>query len=89
MAKRRGLIVNQSDGTVTDEFLKELYETETCHYCGEYVSENLRTADHMTPLSKGGAHSASNLTMACFSCNSSKSDMEYEEFIRRKNDNYG
>ena len=68
------------DGTVTDEFLKELYETEACHYCGCHTEPKLRTADHMTPLALGGLHSATNLVMACFSCNSSKRDMSYDEF---------
>lgn len=72
-----------SDGTVTDEFLKELYATEHCHYCTQSTSDEERTADHKIPLAKGGAHSANNLVMACWTCNSSKRDLTEEEFIER------
>lgn len=79
------------DGTVTDEFLERLYGTSICHYCNKETILSERTADHMTPLSKGGAHSATNLTMACFSCNSSKRDRTESEFFdflkRKKSDN--
>lgn len=72
-----------SDGTVTDEFLKELYGTKICHYCKKETPRKLRTADHMTPLNLDGTHSASNLVMACWTCNSSKRDIPYDEFVAK------
>ncbi len=47
----------------------------TCAYCG---ARGDQTQDHVTPLHKGGRHTASNVIPACGSCNSRKftSDME-------------
>lgn len=68
----------QSDGTVTPEFMKKLYEKENCCWCGEFVPVDKRTAEHIKPLSLGGAHSIYNLDMACLSCNSSKKNFNNE-----------
>lgn len=81
--KRRTNIEAVSDGTVTKEFLENLYEVECCHYCGNQTPRNFRTADHVIPLSTGGIHSSENLVMACFSCNSSKRDLPAETFLER------
>ena len=42
-----------------------------CTYCGKRAKGHL-TQDHLTPLSKGGNHTASNVVPACKSCNSKK-----------------
>lgn len=81
--KRRTSIEVTSDGTVTDEFLQGLYATDTCRYCQQPTPPEARTADHRIPLARGGAHSASNLVMACFACNSSKRDLTEEEFMEK------
>lgn len=70
-----------ADGSVTDEFMKALYDTEDCAYCRRFTERNRRTADHATPLARGGTHSADNLVMACHPCNSSKRDRTAEEFL--------
>ena len=72
-----------SDGTVTDEFLNGLYATPHCHYCNQITEEELRTADHVVALNNGGAHSAANLVMACWTCNCSKRDLTEEEFMQK------
>jgi 5-methylcytosine-specific restriction endonuclease McrA len=41
-----------------------------CVYCGKKPS--VLTQDHITPLSKNGSHTASNIVPACQSCNSKK-----------------
>ncbi len=72
-----------SDGTATDEFLNGLYATEYCHYCLQFTEEDLRTADHVIALDLGGSHSASNLVMACWTCNCSKRNLTEEEFMKK------
>lgn len=70
--KRKYRITIADDGTITDEFLIDLYSTEVCYICNEKIPVENRTADHVIPLAKGGGHSAYNLKMACKQCNSSK-----------------
>jgi 5-methylcytosine-specific restriction endonuclease McrA len=43
-----------------------------CAYCGKRFPFKQLTQDHITPLSKGGSHTLSNIIPACASCNSSK-----------------
>ena len=80
MFKRKSKIKVTDDGTVTKDFLNTLYETETCYYCEQEVLPDKRTADHKVALIRGGLHSAANLVMACFTCNSSKRDLPEIQF---------
>lgn len=85
---RRAKIENLSDGTVTPDFVKSIYQQENCYYCNSFVEENKRTLEHKQPLNKDGKHSVTNIVMACFSCNSTKRDMTEDEFINYfKNNN--
>ena len=60
---------------------KELFERDnyTCFYCGEKVTSENSTLDHLFPQWKGGTHSKDNLKTACLTCNSIKSGKSYEE----------
>lgn len=96
MFKRRSNLITQSDGTVTDEFLKFLYSQEVCCWCCERVPEENRTAEHIVELSSGGVHSAHNMSMACVSCNSARKNKGnttmavpslFEKFIKENDDN--
>ncbi len=40
-----------------------------CYLCGKRIPLGDRHVDHIIPLSKGGAHTAGNLAIACSSCN--------------------
>lgn len=55
----------------------EVLIKDPCFYCGK-LSE---TIDHLIPLSLGGTDSVINLTGACKSCNSSKKDKTFIEFL--------
>ena len=46
-------------------------QNHRCAYCGRMARGHL-TQDHITPLSKGGSHTLSNVIGACQSCNSAK-----------------
>ena len=82
---RRNNIKLLSDGTVTQDFVKEVYSINMCYYCKEITPEKFRTLEHKIPLNKGGLHSSINITMSCLSCNCSKGDMTEEEFNNYKN----
>jgi len=51
----------------------------TCFYCGEVVSSENATLDHLIPQHKGGGHAKDNLKTSCLMCNSIKSGKTYEE----------
>lgn len=85
MFKRRTGKEATSDGSVSEEFLRALYSKETCRYCKTYVEPKDRTADHIESLAVGGKHSASNLDMACRSCNSAKRTLSEQDFMERLN----
>lgn len=69
------------DGSVNNAFLKELLQTEICHYCKQNTPLEKRTLDHKTSLSKQGKHIQANCCMACRRCNSRKQTMSEEEFF--------
>ena len=52
-------------------FALQLAFDHRCAYCDRRRKGRL-TQDHVTPLSKGGSHTASNIVPACASCNSRK-----------------
>lgn len=49
-----------------------------CIYCG---ATKQITQDHLTPISRGGDHTAENVAPACGPCNSSKGDKTVAEFL--------
>ena len=69
-AKRRSVISTGDSSKVIQTWLKQ--QTLICTYCGTYCAHNYHI-DHIEPLSKGGTHTINNFTIACPSCNSSKS----------------
>lgn len=45
-----------------------------CFYCRKIISGSSITADHVIPVSKGGASNCKNLVLSCHSCNGKKGD---------------
>jgi len=60
---------------------KEIFERDkyTCHYCGEKVTPDNATLDHLIPQHINGKHTKENLKTSCLLCNSIKSGKTYEE----------
>lgn len=54
-----------------------------CHWCGTKVKGRKVHFDHVVAMSKGGAHSISNLCISCPECNLSKQDRALTEWIAR------
>jgi hypothetical protein len=57
---------------------REVLNEGKCAYCGERFFP--LTVDHIMPLSRGGTDSRSNLTAACWPCNSEKLTFTPEEW---------
>lgn len=66
----------------TDPTLRlELMERDRwlCRYCGEPVTADTATLDHIVPQARGGPSTPDNLATACLMCNSIKADRAYED----------
>lgn len=50
-----------------------------CRYCGETLTLETATLDHVQPVSAGGNNAPENLATSCLMCNSIKSGRSYEE----------
>jgi 5-methylcytosine-specific restriction endonuclease McrA len=74
-ALKRGVEINDLTAAQWTE-IKAAYG-QRCAYCRTKTD---LTMDHVTPLSKGGHHTASNIVPACQPCNSRKGDREAPTF---------
>mgnify|MGYP005996261887 CR=1 FL=1 len=79
------------DGSITVKILSDmLRHAEHCDHCGVKMTQNYpvtpsnKTIDHYVPLSRGGKHILSNITIMCLSCNSAKQTRTLDEFSRVK-----
>lgn len=79
---RRRALKAQAEGNFTYEEFAGLCNDLgwICFYCGCALDSETATADHMIPLSRGGANDIGNIAPACRSCNSKKHDKTVEEF---------
>lgn len=83
-AQRRRALKAGAPGNFTAEEWTEVLEehSRTCAYCGCWWLPLAQ--EHVIPLSKGGAHSRSNIVPACRSCNSKKGHASLLEFFIRE-----
>ena len=72
------------DGTLTSGVVRDLFAAaKSCAYCDKPISGKDKTLDHMHPVSRGGLHSIHNAVICCYSCNSRKRDMPFDQWLRR------
>ena len=81
-AKRRA--AERAGGVTHQEWIAILAAFDgRCAYCRK---DGPMTMDHVTPLSRGGLHIATNIVPACQPCNSSKRDRDWSHKIRELTD---
>jgi 5-methylcytosine-specific restriction endonuclease McrA len=51
-----------------------------CWYCGNSLTIDTLTVDHVLPVAEGGSNDPQNLVPSCKSCNSKKKHKSMEEF---------
>lgn len=63
------------------ELRRQIFERDrwSCQYCGEALTGEDATLDHIIPTSAGGTDDPANLATACLICNSIKSGRTLEE----------
>jgi len=78
--QRRRARIARVLATLTSQEWEAILEAagRACIYCG---SRKQITQDHLTPIARGGNHTAENVAPACLSCNSSKGAKTAEEFL--------
>lgn len=52
-----------------------------CFYCGIGLTLETRTRDHLIPTVKGGRDDSTNIVPACFTCNSDKGQLTWDEYL--------
>ncbi len=57
-----------------------MVRTRYCFYCGNPLSRQKATRDHVQPRSKGGTDSKKNIVDSCRPCNEEKGCLTLEEF---------
>lgn len=77
--KRRAQQIGTDDNTITSQALTELKikQSNKCAYCDvvlDFSAKGTVHLDHVIPLSKGGAHSITNVVWSCASCNLTKNN---------------
>lgn len=83
-------MADRSGHWISDAKRMDLYAAcnDRCTYCARKVrpvkgqkAKNGRTLDHVIARDNGGNHAATNVVVACRSCNSAKGTMSLEAFL--------
>jgi 5-methylcytosine-specific restriction endonuclease McrA len=87
VSMRRRVLKAGAEGSFTlKEFEDKCIEFGfRCAYCHTELSDFNVSIDHIVPLSKGGSNSIGNINPCCRTCNSSKNDLDLEEWLASRN----
>ena len=68
--------------TIPEQIKKQVFAKfkNRCAYCGDRLTLDTRTIDHIVPLSKGGSNYITNFFPACTHCNTLKSSLSLRDF---------
>jgi hypothetical protein len=82
--RKRRRLRHAAAGEINSDIIWQMYDDQggLCAYCEEPLFGTFH-ADHMLPLSRGGADDWSNIAVACPRCNHSKNKLTTEEFVAR------
>lgn len=73
---------HRAAGKISPDDILEVRAPGICAACG--ISKGKMQVDHIISLAKGGSNSRSNLQLLCRSCNSSKSDSDFKEWLAKR-----
>lgn len=87
-AKRRAIRAGNGEFDITNKWLLAIKPKEDtwCALCGNWNKKEDFELDHLTPISRGGAHTMKNVFYICKTCNNraNKGTNTLEEFIARR-----
>ena len=68
--------------TIPEQIKKQVFAKfkNRCAYCGDRLTPETRTIDHIIPLSEGGSNYITNFFPACTQCNTLKSSLSLRDF---------
>lgn len=61
-----------------------LRDQSLCVFCDRLLLPNEITLDHILPASQGGSFHCTNLTVACFKCNSDRNTTSFLDYLIRR-----
>jgi 5-methylcytosine-specific restriction endonuclease McrA len=69
-------------GGYTQQHIRAIRKSldDKCRFCGK-VLEGRGEIEHLTPISRGGSNSPSNLTLSCPECNKEKTKKTLHEYV--------
>lgn len=70
--RRQAVIDERSDGSITSDLINKLFSIKVCPCCDGWMERDDKVLDHIVPLKLGGGHTASNVMVLCWTCNSGK-----------------
>lgn len=83
--QQRRVRINKASGSHTSDDILRIFSLQKgrCAYCHKKVGKKYHV-DHIHPLSKGGDNNATNLCIACASCNTSKGSQLPHEWAKKR-----
>lgn len=81
--RRAARIAMLDDGTLTSGVIEALLNNATsCPYCRVALTADSKSIDHLDPISRGGSHSISNVTVCCRACNTKKNSTSFLDWMQ-------